>query len=567
MPKLYKDDVSVVLCGEAGAGIQTVENVVSKIFKTAGFSLFTSKEYMSRIRGGSNSTQLRISSSPKNCYCDRIDVCIPLDKDALKHLYNRITDDTTIIADKEAIGETEKYFIDAPFSKYAKEIGGIIYSNIIASGVILGLFKADFSHLEKIIRDSFSRKGDNIVNANIQAGKKGYEIAEMILKDVQIEVTWDDKASEKMLLSGTDAIGLGALAGGCDFISSYPMTPGTGVFAFMAQNQKEFGVAVEQAEDEIAAINMSVGAGYAGARSMVSTSGGGFALMCEGVSLAAMTEIPVVIHIAQRPGPATGLPTRTEQADLDLALYAGHGEFPRAIFTPGNPSDCFYMTRKAFDIADKYQTPVFVLSDQYITDSLFSCPAFKAPEPQVKNIFKTSLDYARYRITGNGVSPRGVPSYGNGFVCADSDEHDETGRITESEKTRRLMHEKRLKKYDLILNEAEEPELHGAGDYENLIVCWGSTVEMLKEALALLNYGRTAVLYFKQVFPLPRSTRDYLQRARKIIFVENNANGQFETLVRSFTGFYSSGHIHKYDGLPFSADKVAQQIKSILEVR
>ncbi|MCL2334625.1 MAG: 2-oxoacid:acceptor oxidoreductase subunit alpha [Endomicrobia bacterium] len=564
MPKVYKDDVSVVLCGEAGAGVQTVENVVSKIFKTAGFSLFTSKEYMSRIRGGSNSTQIRVSSSPKNCYCDRIDVCIPLDKDALKHLYGRITNDTTIIADKEAVGETEKHIIDVPFSKYAKEIGGAIYSNIIASGVILGLFKVDFAHLEKVIRDSFSKKGDEIVNANIRAGKKGYEIAEMILKDVQIEVARDEKTCEKMLLSGADAIGLGALAGGCDFISSYPMTPGTGVFAFMAKSQKEFGVAVEQAEDEIAAINMSVGAGYAGARSMVSTSGGGFALMCEGVSLAAMTETPVVIHIAQRPGPATGLPTRTEQADLDLALYAGHGEFPRAIFAPGNPSDCFYMTGKAFDIADKYQTPVFILSDQYITDSLFTCPSFKVPEPQIKNIVKTSPDYVRYKITPNGVSPRGVPGYGSGVACADSDEHDETGRITESENMRVLMHEKRLKKYDLILNEAEEPELHGASDYENLVVCWGSTVEVLKEALALLNYGRTAVLYFKQVFPLPRSTRDYLQRAKKIIFVENNANGQFETLVRSVTGFKSSGHIHKYDGLPFSADKAAEELRKIL---
>ncbi|MCL2485289.1 MAG: 2-oxoacid:acceptor oxidoreductase subunit alpha [Endomicrobia bacterium] len=562
--RIFKDDVSIVLCGEAGAGIQTVENVVSRIFKTAGFNLFTSKEYMSRVRGGSNSTQLRVSSNPKNCYCDRIDIFIPLDKDAFKHLYHRITDSTVILADKDVIGEIDKPFADIPLSKTAKEIGGIIYSNIIASGIILGLFKADFSHFEKIIKESFSKKGEDIVANNIAAGKKGYEIAGNILKEVQIEVKSDASLSEKMLISGADLLGLGALAGGCDFIASYPMTPGTGFFAFLAKNQKEFSVAVEQAEDEIAAINMALGASYAGARSVVSTSGGGFALMCEGVSLAAATETPVVIHVAQRPGPATGLPTRTEQADLDLVLHAGHGEFPRAIFAPGNPADCFYMAQKAFDIADKYQTPVFILSDQYLTDSIFCSTSFDKPKIPVKHIVETDSSYLRYKITPDGVSPRGVPGYGAGFVCADSDEHDETGRITESENTRKAMHEKRMKKLDGILNEAIEPELIGSPDYKNLIVCWGSTVETLKEALEILNDKDTALLYFKQVFPLHPKTSEYLKKAEKIVFVENNFSGQFESLVFKQTGIKATGYIRKYDGLPFSADKVAEELKKIL---
>ncbi|MCL1972391.1 MAG: 2-oxoacid:acceptor oxidoreductase subunit alpha [Endomicrobia bacterium] len=567
MPKIFKDDVSIVLCGEAGAGIQTVENVVSKIFKTAGFNLFTSKEYMSRVRGGSNSTQLRVSSKPIDCYCDRMDIFVPLDKEAYEHLYHRITEHTVILADKKIIGEIDKPFTDIPLSESAKEIGGAIFSNIIASGIILGMFKADFASLEKIIKESFAKKGEDTVNKNIAAGKKGYEIAENILKEVQIKVKRDSNSEGKILLSGADAIGLGALAAGCDFISSYPMTPGTSVFMFMAKNQKEFGVAVEQAEDEIAAINMAIGASFAGARSMVTTSGGGFSLMCEGVSLAAATETPVVIHLAQRPGPATGLPTRTEQADLELALYAGHGEFPRAIFAPGTPKDCFEMTQKAFDIADKYQTPVFILSDQYLVDSISNCEMFDKLEIPVKHISEMPENYMRYSNTPNGVSPRGVPGYGKGFVCVDSDEHDENGRITESENTRVLMHKKRMKKYIGILAEAAEPELIGTPDYENLVICWGSTKNTVKEALNILKHEKTAILYYKQVYPVHVKTNDYLRKASRIIFVENNFSGQFENLIRKFTNIRSTVHVHKYDGLPFSADKVAQQIKSLLEVK
>ncbi|MCL2390687.1 MAG: 2-oxoacid:acceptor oxidoreductase subunit alpha [Endomicrobia bacterium] len=561
----FKDDISVVLCGEAGAGIQTVENSVSRIFKTAGFNVFTSKEYMSRVRGGSNSTQLRISSTPKNCYCDRIDIFIPFDKEAYKHLYSRITDDTVILADKEIIGETDKPFIDIPLSESA--IGDVIYTNMIASGIILGLFKVDFSRLEKSIKGNFGKKGADIVDKNIAAGKRGYQIAAGILKEINIEVAPGKNVGNKILISGADACGMGALAGGCDFIASYPMTPGTNFFAFLAKNQTEFGVVVEQAEDEIAAINMSVGASYAGARSVVSTSGGGFDLMCEGVSLAAMTETPVVIHLAQRPGPATGLPTRTEQSDLDTALYSGHGEFQRAVFAPGNPLDCFDMTQKAFYIADKYQIPVFILSDQYLTDSIFCCPSFDKPEIPVKHIAESSPPYMRYKITPDGVSPRGVPGYGSGFVCAGSDEHDEDGRITEDENMRKAMHEKRMKKLDGILNETVKPELIGNFNYDNLIICWGSTVEMLKEVLEILNDEKTSLLYFKQVYPLHPKTNEYLKKAEKVIFVENNFNGQFEKFVFQNTGIKALGHIRKYDGLPFSADKVAQQLKTILEVK
>ncbi|KKK85908.1 hypothetical protein LCGC14_2768540, partial [marine sediment metagenome] len=367
-----KDEVSVVLCGEAGQGIQTVEQILVRYLKLSGFHVFATKEYMSRVRGGSNSTQIRISSKRASAYLDRIDILIPFHQGGIKHVEKRITPETIILGDREVISKDSplevKEFIDIPFSKIASDIGGRIYVNTIAAGVVLGTIGVEQHFLTNFIREFFSKKSEDVIKRNIDAIKKGYEVGTQILNSGKIEFTIrsSPRIKDENLLNGSEAVGLGALAGGCKFLSSYPMSPSTGVMVFLSQQMEDFDIVVEQAEDEISAINMAIGASYGGARSMVTTSGGGFALMIEGVSLAGMLEIPVVIHLSQRPGPATGLPTRTEQADLELALYSGHGEFPRIILAPGNLKDAFFLTQKAFNLADKYQIPVFVLTDQYL---------------------------------------------------------------------------------------------------------------------------------------------------------------------------------------------------------
>ena len=566
-----KDEVSVVLCGEAGQGIQTVEQILVRYLKLSGFHVFATKEYMSRVRGGSNSTEIRISSKRVSAYLDRIDILIPFHQGAIKHVEKRITPETIVLGDKEIISKDSpmevKEFIDIPFSKIASDIGGRIYVNIIAAGVVLGTVGVEQHLLTNFIREFFSKKSEDVIKRNVEAIKKGYEVGTQILNSGKIEFTIrsSPRIKDENLLNGSEAVGLGALAGGCKFLSSYPMSPSTGVMVFLSQQMEDFDIVVEQAEDEISAINMAIGASYGGARSMVTTSGGGFALMIEGVSLAGMLEIPVVIHLGQRPGPATGLPTRTEQADLELALYSGHGEFPRIILAPGNLKDAFFLTQKAFNLADKYQIPVFVLTDQYLIDSLMNLPLLDISDTRDENhVVKTHKGYKRYELTEDGISPRGIPGFGEGLVGVDSDEHDEEAHITEDIILREKMVDKRLKKLDSIKKEIVPPELVGSSNYKVLITGWGSTYNVVREALQELGREDISFLHFKQVYPLYEGTRDYLHKAQKNIIIENNATSQFGKLIKLYTGMDIEAKILKYNGLAFSVEEVAAEIKKIL---
>jgi 2-oxoglutarate ferredoxin oxidoreductase subunit alpha len=358
---------------------------------------------------------------------------------------------------------------------------------------------------------------------------------------------------------------MGAIAGGCNFIAAYPMSPSTGVLVFLAKHASQFGLIAEQAEDEIAAINMALGAWYAGARAMVSTSGGGFALMTEGVSLAGMLESPIVIHLAQRPGPATGLPTRTEQGDLELALYAGHGEFPRIILAPGRIEDAFFLTQKAFNLADKYQVPVFVLTDQYFMDSYYNMPSLDLSHARIeKHVVKTTKEYRRYELTANGISPRGIPGFGEGLVSVDSDEHDTEGHITEDLDLRTKMVDKRLTKAEVMASDAIPPELVGPKDYKTVIVGWGSTHNVINEAMQNLGRDDVAFLHFKQVYPLPKETPDFLSKAERTVIIENNATCQFGKLIKLNTGIDIENRILKYNGLSFSVKEVTEKLKGVL---
>ncbi len=551
-----KGDVSVVLCGQAGQGIQTVEKILVTCLKQTGYHVFATKEYMSRVRGGINSTEIRISSHRVSAYTNRIDILVPFHKDAISHLKTRISPYTQILA--------ENGHIAVPFAELASEIGGKIYQNILAAGVILGLFSGDKSILFDFIQELFSRKGETIVQNNRIAVAKGYEIGKNYLKtdNMFVNLEKDFKVKNEILVNGAEAVSLGALGGGCNFLSSYPMSPSTGVMVFLAHQTDNFDIVVEQAEDEICAINMALGASYAGARALVTTSGGGFALMSEGVSLAGMIETPVVIHVAQRPGPATGLPTRTEQADLELVLYSGHGEFPRIILAPGSLDDAFYLTQKAFDLADKFQIPVFILTDQYFVDSYYNTPPFDLDRIKIEShLIKTTKEYKRFSLTDSGISPRGIPGFGDGLVGVDSDEHDEAGHITENLEMRTKMVEKRLRKLNAIKGEMIHPVLVGPENYRFLVISWGSSFLLIKEALSKMERNDTALLHFKQVFPLSERLSQYLKKAEKTIIVEGNATGQFGKQIKLFTGIEIDEKILKYSGMPFSVEELIEKIQ------
>lgn len=546
----FDNEISFVIAGEAGQGIDTITQLIAETVKQYGYNIFYTKEYMSRIKGGCNSSSIRISSAKVDSYKEIADFVFTISKEDLDHVKNRISGSTIVISD---------YNVESQLDKF---------KNAIISGAIIGLLDIDLALLQENLKKIFSDKNNDVIEDNLKAAVKGSEIGKNLIseKNISINIQKDTTTKDEILINGNDAAALGCIAGGLDFISSYPMSPSTGILTFMAKYSKEFNIIVEQAEDEIAAINMGIGAWYAGARAMTSTSGGGFALMTEAVSLAGMTETPMVIYLGQRPGPATGLPTRMEQGDLNLALYAGHGEFPRIIFTPGNLEDCFCLAQKAFDLADRFQVPVFILSDQYLADSCYNTKPFDIEKAEITEyIEQTNEDYKRYTLTQNGISPRGVPNYGDGFVIVDSDEHDEDGHITENLDLRIQMVEKRMAKLKSIRRESILPDYFGKPDAKILVLGWGSTCNIIKESLNEINNSDIGFLYFKQVYPLSEKILQYFKNVQKVICIENNYTGQFANLLKLELNISVGEKILKYNGIAFSVEELVEKIKGVIK--
>ncbi|EHM10308.1 2-oxoacid:acceptor oxidoreductase, alpha subunit [Thermanaerovibrio velox DSM 12556] len=564
LPRDGSQELSIVICGAAGQGLQTVEAIGAKMFKRHGLHVFATKEFMSRVRGGSNSSQFRISEFPVGALADRIDLLICMNKGIRDNIRERIGEYTLVLADPDEMADEAASlggtFIPLPLLALSRSAG----SPSLISSVVLGLMGAIVGVPEDLlvreVRSRFSSKGQAILDGNLKGALAGYQEG-LGLKDrlgIVISLTPHEELAERLLLSGNDGVFLGALAGGCDFVTAYPMSPGTGVLQLMAAHGRKFGVIVEQAEDEICAANMVLGAWYAGGRAMTTTSGGGFALMCEAVSLSGVTEVPMVVHIGQRPGPATGMATRTEQGDLNLALYAGHGEFPRAIFTPGDPVEAFLCTQQAFYVADRYQVPAFILTDQYLLDSSWSVTPFRVDSVLSNHVVVTSGEYARYEITEDGVSPRGVPGLGDGLVCVDSHEHDRTGHMKEDFKLRVRMVDKRLKKAEGLKSCAMPPVVSGDLEADVAVIGWGSTKWIVEEAIRRLGGGITQV-HLPQVWPLRVEELRGLLGGKRLIVLEGNATGQLDGILK-LHGFVTHRRISHYSGLQMSVEQAEASI-------
>jgi 2-oxoglutarate/2-oxoacid ferredoxin oxidoreductase subunit alpha len=556
-------EIDIAITGEAGQGIQSIESITVAALKRNGFHVFATKEYMSRVRGGVNSTTIRAASYPVRAYRSSIDVCVALTKGAISHLGKRCTGNTVIIGDKEIVSDPR--LLHVPFGEIAKDLGNPLFANTVASGALFGLIGAGEASLIETIRLHFSQKGSEVVEKNCAAAKRGFDLGTALAAGSRLhpDLAADPGRAGDLLLDGADAVALGALAGGCNAIYGYPMTPSTSVFTALAEYSKLRDIVVEQVEDEIGVINMALGTWYGGGRALVTTSGGGFALMTEGVSLSGMSETPVVIHLAQRPGPATGLPTRTLQGDLNLALYAGHGYFPRIIFAPSDTQDAFHIAQLAFNLADKYQIPVFILTDQYFVDSYYDIPVIDTS--RLANTYypvETKEGYKRYLLTNNGISPRGVPGFGHGLVCSDSDEHDENGKITEDlDGVREAMVAKRFAKSEAIYDDILPQHFSGGNGIKTLVVGWGSTFDCIKEAINQIGDKRIGHLHFSQVYPLPKDTAKYFKTVKNVVVVENNETGQFADLLSMTCGMKFEKRILKSNGMPFSVEELAEQIK------
>lgn len=572
-------DYTIKICGEAGQGIQTIGGTLAKVFSKTGYHVFTHQDYESRIRGGHNFYQIRFSDNPITASRDGIDILISLDRAGIELHERELNESGIVVYDSEALRYTpdvkKPYHLDIPFESLALKHGGNkIMSNVVAVGAALGMLGMELEILLGIIKDAFKKKGETVIKANIDSAMAGYDYAVKNCPKCSFAVTGMERP--KLLINGVEAIGLGAISSGLKFYAAYPMTPSTGIMNFLAEKSREYGILVEQAEDEIAAINMALGASFAGVRSMTGTSGGGFALMVEGLSLAGMTETPVVIALGQRPGPATGFPTRTEQADLNFALYTAHGEFPRIIFAPGSPEQALYLTNKAFDLAEKYQVPAIILFDQHLADSEWTYESldldrlrfidYRLRSERLKNI----KEYKRHAFTDTGVTPLAIPGESRHLIVTDSDEHDEDGHIVEDAETRIKMVDKRFfKKFPLIQKEIEPPVMHGNGNAEIVLACWGSTYSVVRECVDILSSRfRIAMLHFSEIWPFPQTDKfDYLKvlkEAKVTVCIEHNATGQFARLLRTETGFVFNKHINRYDGRPFTVEGLMKRIEEVI---
>ena len=556
-------DISIKIAGQAGQGIQSIAEILLKVLKFKGLHVFAYQDYMSRVRGGHNFMQVRISDSPVYSIKEDCNILVALDTNSVDVHRNEVPKGGAIIYDPNSImvDSPDSRYFPIPLTNLAKEIGSPILSNTISTGSILALLDIDKMDAEEFIKKQFAKKGEETVEKNLKALVKGYIY---FLENFRSWKFTDIKAQKKnktILINGSEAIGFGAIAGGCQFIAAYPMSPSTGVFTYITGKAKEFNIISEQAEDEIAAINMALGASFAGARAMTTTSGGGLSLMAEGISLSGIMESPVVIVNAQRPGPATGLATRTGQEDLEYVLHIGHGEFPRFIFAPGHPEEAFYTTIHAFNLSDKYQVPVFILIDQYFADTYATVKEFDLNKVKAVSYQPSvvSNPYLRYQITKDGVSPRAYPMQGDFTFMADSHEHTENGHITEDGEVRNKMVEKRFRKLNGMQKEFGKPTYYGDKKAKTVFVTWGSNYGVVRETVDYLKKQKcpAAMLHFNRIYPFPRKEAiAFLKGAKEIITVENNYQGQFGNVLKAETGIGVDDKILKYDGRPFTVDYI-----------
>jgi 2-oxoglutarate ferredoxin oxidoreductase subunit alpha len=570
-------DITLRIGGEAGQGLQFIGSSLTRILSRHGLHVFTHQDYMSRIRGGHNFYQIRVSDQPIRASREKIDILLALDENTIRLHRNQLTQDGIIIHDNKMTGHTQagSSFFPVPFLELTEKAGAnAIMANSAAIGVILGGLDLNLDFFSDTIRATLGKKDDGVIKSNYTVARLGMEFVQQTKWPMGLKFSHTDKTG-LLLINGNQAIGFGALASGCKFYSAYPMTPATGIMVYLAGKAKKHNILVEQAEDEIAAINMALGASFGGVRAMTGTSGGGFALMVEGLSLAGMTELPVVIAEVQRPGPATGLPTRTEQSDLLFVMHCGHGEFPRVLFTPGTPEQAILLTNRAFELSEKYQIPAIIQSDQYLADSEWTYEELDTSSLQSNDYRSrdTSADqsYKRYAYNETGVSPLAVPGFSERLVVVDSDEHDEDGHIVEDSETRNKMVTKRWhQKIPALQTEISPPEFYGHEQPKVVLVGYGSTYGVMREAVdRLLDSTDVALLHFSELLPFPAHDAfdfiELLNRADLAICVENNATGQFARLIRSETGFLFQASIRKFDGRPFFLEPFLREVNECLE--
>ncbi|OGK20664.1 hypothetical protein A3C23_05725 [Candidatus Roizmanbacteria bacterium RIFCSPHIGHO2_02_FULL_37_13b] len=562
--------------GEAGFGIMTTGQMFSKIATRHGYQIFEYFEYPSLIRGGHNTVEIIVSSDPVSSTKSIIDILVCLNNQTYQFHKHRLSKNSLVVYDSSDfnIDEGDILKIDLPFKRFLKEEGApLVMMNNIAMGASLALMGWDLKILNQMITNQFQKKGEDIVKKNEKMAQLGFDFITTKYNDKILTLPETVIKEPQLVLTGNDAFALGSIIADCRLYSAYPMTPSSTVLTTLADYAEKVGMVVRHAEDEISVINTALGAAFAGCRAAVGTSGGGFALMVESVSLAGIAEIPIVIFLSQRPGPATGLPTWTEQGDLLFAIHSGHGEFPKIVLAPGDVDEMYECTTQAFDLADIYQTPVIILSDKLLSEShksimmgkfkLFA-QNYKKRRGKIIN-HSAEKKYLRYKITDDGISTMLIPGFEGVYYQANSYEHVEDGHTTENAQDRTAQVKKRNNKTATYLrNDFKMPKIYGDINKASVVfVSWGSNKGAILAAMETLNNRAilSACLHFTHVFPLDSERiKTLFSNNKRYILVENNSHGQFGKLLRQETGINIKEKILKFDGRPIWPEEIIEYV-------
>lgn len=577
-------DLQWVIGGEAGYGIMTTGVMMAKIFTRLGMSVFDYVEYPSLIRGGHNAYYVRASDTQIYSQKQPIDILVALNRDTIDKHRHELSPNAAVLYDSNVTKITDGEFpatillVPVPFLEITKQVGADrLMINTVAVGASLAVFYPEYEVLQKILQDAFGRKGEKVVAENINTSKAGFEYVQKNFAG-KFKTNVAKKLQDTLLVGGAEAIALGAIRAGVQFSAIYPMTPINGVMGTLTANALKYNIVTKEPEDEIAGLNMALGASFAGARSMVATSGGGFSLMVEAVGLAAQTETPIVIVLGMRPGPATGMPTWTGQGDLRFAMHAAQDDFPRIIIAPGDFEEAFVQTMHAFNLAEKYQLPVIVLVDKYLNEGHATVNSEKFKMQSSKFTIErgkmltneqavVETDYKRYALVPDGVSPRSIPGQQGGIALSGSDEHDEKGLYNETADMRKKMMDKRFKKLDGAIAEFPQPLLYGDKDAPLTILAFGSTKMPVLEAMNWLKRENISVnfLHVSYICPFPTdAVASIIKSAKKTIVIEGNKLGQFEGIIKEHTGLSVNHNFRKYDGRPFYPEEIVSKVKEVM---
>lgn len=577
------NEVSWKIGGEAGFGIMATGAAFAKACVRAGLFAVDYSEYPSLIRGGHNTYQVAISSKPLHAHRAEVNMLVALNRETIDRHLDELTPGAVVIFDSsdptlksfapETMTRRDVRWHGLAFEDIARAAGGQkLMRNTVALGASFALLSVDVSVPAAVISESFAGKGAEVVAMNLRLLQAGYDaIPEAQRETFPWSIVPVPHAPERFLMTGNEALALGAIQARCLFYAAYPMTPASSVLSYLAAHGPAYGMVVRHAEDEIGVINETIGAAWAGVRAMCGTAGGGFALMTEAIGLAGMAEVGIVVIEAQRGGPSTGLPTWTEQGDLRQVLHASQGDFLKIVLAPGNPTECFTMIQQAFNLAERYQTPVIVMTDKYLAEGHWTIDALPAPLPLDRGKIAHPADvpgeqrFLRYRTdVDDGISPRTLPGMPDGMFLANSDEHEPTGFTTEEREERLAQMHKRARKERTLQRELPEPRLVGPAKADITIVSWGSSIGPAMAAAERLtsHYHRpTNVLPLTWINPFPvAAVRRILEAAPMTVILEANHSGQMAGWIKQQTGLSCTHDLRRYDGRPFDAHEVAEQI-------